>query len=373
MVSLFLAFRPATTPAADVSAKVTDPFGRPVPDAIVEIFWLKPVSQDDARTINLAKLVSDRDGIIKGTYDEKSVPADEDILVGVSKPGFSGYSKGLEPEYVLKREFGAADLHRIATLDGDAQVNELRELLAGEFQRDGEGLDQLVFVQERRFRPALRKLVPDAKVGMVAIRLLAGIGIPEDVRLIVDHAPAPKRIIFEDRWAYPVACALLEPATEKEWAFLRRCALDEYDDSYVQGGAIQSIRLIASPRSLEILKEVKKAGEYDDASIERAIQYVESNPPALTDEDLIAAGKKVAQAVGIGNWEANEKPRLNENGDKALIDLIFISRREGHGDDYTFTAAFHKVDAKWKLRSVRQVMQRYFVFKAKTEGKPDEK
>jgi hypothetical protein len=119
--------------AADVTAKVIDRLGRPVDSAGIDIHWLKSMSKDDVRKIDLVKLVSDRDGIVKGTYDATSIPKGEDIWVDVSKAGYSGYSTtGLRPEFVLDREFGAADVRRIATLQGEAQINELRELLATE-------------------------------------------------------------------------------------------------------------------------------------------------------------------------------------------------------------------------------------------------
>jgi hypothetical protein len=253
--------QPAAVSAADVSAKVVDRLGRPVTNALVDIHWLKSVSKGDVRRIALVKLVSDRNGIVKGTYDETSVPSGEDIWVEVSKDGYSGYDKpGLRPEFVLERNFDAADVRRIATLDGKAQVNELRELLAGNFNFEhfGEGLDELVFVQEHRFRPALRALISDPRVGTAAGQLLAFIGLPDDVRLFVDHAPPPKKELLEDRWAYGVVCALLAPTTEKEWAFLVSCALNKYDDLWVEAGAIQTLKLIASPRSKQILIEVGK-------------------------------------------------------------------------------------------------------------------
>jgi hypothetical protein len=114
-ILLLLATRPVIVCAADVTAKVIDRLGRPVANAVIDIHWLKSVSKDDVRKIDLVKLVSDRDGIVKGTYDEASVPKDEDIWVEVSKTGYSGYSTtGLRPEFVLDREFGAADVRRIA-------------------------------------------------------------------------------------------------------------------------------------------------------------------------------------------------------------------------------------------------------------------
>jgi hypothetical protein len=154
---------------ADLVAKIVDGLGRPVANAVVDIHWLKAISDDDVREVSLLKLVSDGNGIVKGAYDETSMPSDETIWVEISKEGYSGYSTtGLKPEYVLARELGPADVHRIAALEEKAQVNELRELLAADFEDSGEGLYELVFVQENRFRPALRALITDAKVGTAA-------------------------------------------------------------------------------------------------------------------------------------------------------------------------------------------------------------
>jgi len=343
--------------AADFTARVADGLGHPVGHATVNVYWLKTVTEDDVREVSLLELVSDENGMVKGTYDETTVPSGETIWTEVSKEGYGGYSSNnLLPEYVLNREAGPADARRIAMLDEKAQIPELRELLAADFEDSGDGLETLVFAQEHRFRPALRALVTDAKIGMVAGQLLAFIGAPEDVRLVLEHAPPPAPAdSFENRWAYGVASALLEPSTEKEWAFLRSSALDEYDDAWVEAGAIQALKLIASPKSLQILKEVRAARRESAEQVEDAIQYIESAPPSLADEDLAAAGKKVAQAIRIGDWKGNKEPRFNEAGDKALVDCEFIAGR----DLLVYTATFHKVEGRWKLRGVRETMQAY--------------
>jgi hypothetical protein len=298
---LFLLARPAMLPAAEVTAKVIDRLGRPITDAVVDIHWLKSVTSNDVRKIDLVKLVSDRNGIVKGKYDGASIPPGKDIWVEVSKAGYSGYSTtGLQAELVLDREYGTADLRRIAALDGKPQIGELRELLAGDFASSGPGLDEEVFAHEHNFRPALRALISDPKVGTAAGQLLAFIGVPDDVRLFIDHAPPPtKREQFEDRWAYGIVCAVLEPSTEKEWTFLRDCAVNDYNDLWVDAGAIRTLKLIASPKSKQVLKEVAEKNTDRAASIEDAIKYIETGPAPLSDEDIVIAGKKVAQAINI--------------------------------------------------------------------------
>ncbi len=353
-VLLSLVVTPTIVRAADVTAKVIDRLGRPVSNAVVDILWLKAVTKGDVRKVGLVKLVSDRDGMVRGTYDEKSVPKGEDIMVEVSKDGYSGYTTtGLQPEFVLEREFGPADVRRIATLQGQAQIDQLRELLAGDFEDSGPGLDGLVFVQEHKFRAGLRALAGDPKVGAAAGQLLAFIGVPDDVRLFLDHAPPPKKEAFENRWAYGIACALLEPATEKEWTFLRSCAINDYDDLWVDAGAIRTLQLIASPRSKQVLEEVARKNQDRADSIKAAIKYIESGPAPLSDEDIVIAGRKLAQAIKIGNWKGNQPPQYNEQNDKALVACEFIAGR----DLLVHTATFHKVDGKWRLRGVRETMQ----------------
>jgi hypothetical protein len=362
--------RPISLCAAEVTAKVVDRLGRPISNAVVNIHWLKSVSKDDVRKIDLVQLTSDRDGIVKGSYDEKPIPTGEDLWVDVSKTGYSGYSTtGLRPEFVLARKFAAPDVHRIASLQGDAQINQLRELLAGDFGDSGSGLDALVFVQEHEFRPGLRALAGDPKVGTAAGQLLAFIGVPDDVRLFLDYAPLPKKELFENRWAYGIASALLEPATEKEWTFLRNCAINDHDDLWVDAGAIQTLKLIASPKSKQVLEEVLLKNKDRADSIEAAIKYIDDAPAPLSDEDIVVAAKKVAQAIQIGTWRGNKPPQFNEEKDKALVACEFVSGR----DLLVHTATFHKVDGQWRLRGVRETRQALLARKPATDTPAGEK
>ena len=135
-----------------------------------------------------------------------------------------------------------------------------------------------IFYHEDKLRPSIRLLLRDYKAHENAQEILALIGDPQDLRLVVRLAPRSRRDPFSNRWAYRVACALLEPSTEEEWAFLRACALNDYDDRWVDAGAIQTLKLIASPRSLEILKEVQQRNPYRSKSLASAIDYIGSNP-----------------------------------------------------------------------------------------------
>jgi hypothetical protein len=53
----------------------------------------------------------------------------------------------------------------------------------------------------------------------------------------------PESSIFGDRWRYAVATSLVSPDDEDEWSFLRRCALNEFNDRWVDAGAIQTLKL----------------------------------------------------------------------------------------------------------------------------------
>src|SRR5437867_1052936 len=69
---LLLAAGSTTRSATTISAKVIDPLGRPVANATVDVHWLKSIAAKDVRRVGLVKLMSDRNGIVKGTYDETS-------------------------------------------------------------------------------------------------------------------------------------------------------------------------------------------------------------------------------------------------------------------------------------------------------------
>ena len=342
--------------AAEFTAKVIDGLGRPLADAAFELEVLHTGSDGKVDRRERLQLSSDQEGSVKGSYDEKSSSPDK-LRVFVSKEGYTRYSTDLRTEYVLKRKFYPKDIGHVAKLRGDVQINELKEVLAGEFGRESKGesnsLEESVFFHERQFRLPLRSLVQDEKVGVHAAELLAFIGVPEDLRLVIRHAPSARRELFKDRWAYGVVCALLEPATEEEWAFLKKCAFNEFDDRWVDAGAIDALKLIATPRSREMLQEVRKKNTYREKMIAGAVEYIESRPAPLADANLVEAGKKVAQAIKIGDWEENKEPRYNEEGDMALIDCEFIAGR----DQLIHTATFHKVGDVWKLRGVRETMQ----------------
>ena len=129
--------------------------------------------------------------------------------------------------------------------------------------------------------------------------------------------------------------------------------MNDYDDLWVDAGAIRTLRLIASPKSKQVLKEVAEKNKYRADSIEAAIKYIESTPAPLSDEDIVVAGNKVAEVIKIGRWRGNDPPKFNEDKDMALVACEFIAGR----DLLVHTATFHKVNGKWVLRGVRETLQ----------------
>jgi hypothetical protein len=353
---------------AEFTSKVVDGLGRPVAEADFHVRIPKTIPNSERHGMERLELRTDAKGIVSGRYDEKSIPNDESVYIYVAKKGYESYSTELRAEYVLREEFSGKDVRGILRLREKAQRNAMKRLLAGRFEPDykhgeNESLSKLAFDYEHGLRPPLRSLVSDSQVGVEAARLLAFIGDPEDLRLVIRRAPEPKKELFEDRWAYDVASALLEPATDREWAFLKKCAANEFDDGWVDFGAIQSLRLIASPRSVQILKEVQPKNSGREETIEEAIRYVQGNPAQLSDEDLMEARNKVAKAIKIGRWEGNQEPKYNADENMALIRCEFVTGRNA----LTYTATFHRVGKLWKLRGVRETMQALMALPAARE------
>jgi hypothetical protein len=354
LIALVLVAAARQSVAAEFATAIVDGLGRPVSNVAVDVHWLKTVSERDVRRVPVLNLLSDGYGKARGTYDATSIPKGESLWVELSKTGYCGYtSTELKAQYVLRREFHAEDIDRITRMPGPARAQALKEVLAGDVKEARPSLEELVFMQAAAFRPALRTLVTDQQVGAQAAWLLAFIGVPEDVRFVVQNAPKPKADMFENRWAYGVVTALLEPGTEEEWAFLRKCALNGYEDPWVDAGAIETLRLIASPRSAAILVEANRGDADRKAQVARALDYINSKPPPLSDRSLIEAANKVAQAIKIGTWKGNGKPRYNHDGDMALVDCVFVAGR----DRLTHTATFQSVGGVWTLRGVREAMQ----------------
>jgi hypothetical protein len=266
---------------------------------------------------------------------------------------FNGMCIYCGPALAAERQNAADEVRSVATLSGAAQQNALRMLLAT--AEGGKDFMSVVFYHEAELRDSLLALAGDPKVGASAREMLVFIGIPQDVRLALQLSPAPQRDTFKNRWAYRVACALLEPSTEEEWAFLREAALGYLDDRWVDYGAIQTLKLIGSPRSAQILEETRNHNPGRVKSAGRALEYVRSNPPPMADADLVALAVRVAEVAKFGEWEGNSPPRFNQGGDKALVDCVI---RDGSGPS-TYTATFHRVEGVWRLRGIRETLHQF--------------
>jgi hypothetical protein len=342
--------------AVEITTTFVDGLGRPLRGVTVEVKYPKKGPDEKLKEVEWLKTISDQEGKITITYDETLVPTNETVWFSVKKPHYSGFSTDLlKSQYTLKHQFSAEDIHRVAKLSGPDQKAELGEILVGEFKAESEHqtLKELVFFYGNEFRPVLRELVEDTNTGKEACSLLAFIAMPEDIRFILKNAPVPKRKLYEDRWAYQVVCALLQPETPEEWDFLKRCAADEYYDRWVDAGAIRTLRLIGSPQSADILREAAKQNVGRKESFTHALAAISKGPFSLEAADLQDAGNKVAQAIKVGDWQFNTEPMYNKAKNMALVDCKFIAGR----DLLIETATFHKVGDIWKLRGVRETMQ----------------
>jgi hypothetical protein len=136
---------------------------------------------------------------------------------------------------------------------------------------------------------------------------------------------------------------------------LRRCALNEFDDHWVDAGAIRALQLSASSHSQQILEEAQHKNRFQASLIARALQYIGSKPAPLLDSDLEALAKRVALVIGSSTWKANAAPRFNESRDKALIEFSYQTSM----DWLVYTGTFHKVNEAWSLRGVRETYQAF--------------
>ncbi|HTD45009.1 MAG TPA: hypothetical protein VK687_12545 [Bryobacteraceae bacterium] len=337
-----------------------DNVGNPVTGAHIVAYCNESRPDGTYRRVRgLFALNSGPNGIVSGTYKQPKAGCEKSVRLHVDKEGYgSSHYDEFRPLYVVRRKVHADDLHRIVQLSGADFNVEMRNMLTSDV--DGP-FQELVFYYEDRLRQALRSLAEDPEAGIPARSLLAFIGVPEDLRLVARlGSPKGPNFAFAYVWLYGVTCSLLEPSSEAEWSLLRRSALGEYNEYGVTRGAIQSLMLIASPRSREILEEVQSHNSlrtdnsFGTKMIARltadAIEYIQSDPPPLRDQGLEELGHRVARALRIETWTGNGTPQYNQSGDKALI---FINFDVG-SDDWTYTAAFQRVDETWVLRGVRE-------------------
>jgi hypothetical protein len=250
-----------------------------------------------------------------------------------------------------------AEVDRIAALKNAQQRQALRELLvdSGKVDSDPRAFREAIFYHEGQLRPALRSLLNDAEASQIARFLLSTTGSADDLRLMIQHPPPVARRGFPNRWTYAVATSLLEPKSDEEWNFLRKCAENDFEDRWVDYGAIQTLKLIASDRSRQILEESSVRNEFRRRQIATAVEYIQSNPQPLACPNLTDLAKRVAEVVRFGDLEEIRSPCYDELGDKALVDFVFHSGL----DRLTYTATFHLKNGVWKLRGVRETLQEF--------------
>jgi hypothetical protein len=345
LLALFVTLSSAS--ATELSAQIVDGLNRPLAGVQFVVHCKESRSK-----IEPLRLTSDQNGMVHGTYDSKLCTP---LLASVDKEGYGSFSSGIRSRYVLRRRFDPQEVNRVFNLDGDNQRTELRELLAGDFSTSEGQFRDSIFHYEAHLRPFLLELVREPEVTERARQLLSVIGEPGDLELMLRLPSPPATLPFPERWRYALATALVHPDTEEEWDFLRRCAVNEFNDRRVDAGAIQTLRLNASPRGQQILVEAEQKNTFQASRIGRALEYIASTPMPLLDVNLETLAKRVALVIGSNTWQANGSPRFNEAQDKALVDFSYQTGT----DRLVYTGTFHKEGEAWSLRGVRETAQAF--------------
>ena len=166
------------------------------------------------REVKLVTLRSTENGMIEGSFEHPAFPGEGSITIEFSKEGYGevlpllpylpnqccervGHVGPVQPEYILKRVFLESDVARIAALDQKDRAHELKEKMAGVLK--DASLARALFKMDHTFRPVLRDLVHDPAVQTEAIRLLAFLGLPDELQKIYAHMPT----FHEDaRWIF---------------------------------------------------------------------------------------------------------------------------------------------------------------------------
>jgi hypothetical protein len=119
--------------------------------------------------------------------------------------------------------------------------------------------------------------------------------------------------------------SLLNASSEQEWGFLHKCAINEYDDRWVDAEAIQTLKLIAWPRGRETLDQALRVNqEFVGAS--RGVCRIKTRAAGF-----IRPGNACYQRGG-GNqdWDLGRASKitfLNKTRDWAFVDFDFIGGR----------------------------------------------
>ncbi len=301
--------------------------------------------------------------MVQSIYDQKLCRPQ---LASVTKEGYVSFMSGIRSRYVLRRMFDPQEALRVVTGDDPNPKSLLRELLAGDFSNRESQFRDLIFQYEARFRPLLLELVTEPEITERVRQQLFTIGVPADLDLIMRLPPPHSSLPFPERWRYALATALVQPETEEEWGFLHDCALNKFDDRWVDSGAILALELNASSHAQQILEEAQEKNKFRSSPITRALEYIASNPPPLSDTNLEALAKRAALIIGSKTWQTNGTPRFNEVQDKALVDFNFQTAM----DRLVYTASFHKKSGNWSLRGVRETSQAFAPALVAPAGRP---
>ena len=255
-----------------------------------------------------------------------------------------------------ERPSAREEVRRIAKLRGESQVRALQEMVESLRGMDGEDFDgyvQALFDEEPAMRASWRVLIRHPESLGLSAQLVSLFGIPAEVERMVEAGPHQSDKEPDDGWVYAVVCGLLEPQSERAWAMLERAASGGYNDGWADRGAIQTLRLIASPRSRKILLESAETNPKCKEMIAQAVEYIDSGPRPLEDARLQALAERVARASPAGKLLEVGEARFNRAQDKALVEVYY---RNGI-DLLTYTATFHRMGSVWKLRGFRETKQ----------------
>ena len=323
MIGYSLALIAAVAHGDDFSTRVVDGLGNPIAGVSVRLEVLCELPGGKVKSVTLAKFTTDAAGRVAGSYPGGKQCSELPPDVELRKEGFSGYSDTqFKPEYVLLRQVRSKDLERVVSLKGESQRLALRDVILGERNDDmaAKELDELLLSKTSQIHDALLSLTTDEHAKKQASELVAMLALPDDMARILPTPPSSQDgDAFDNRWIYSLVTGLIEPTTESQWELLKRAASGDYDDLWVDAGAIQTLRLNASSRSRSILQEVAAKNADRRKMIDRAVAYIDAGAKPVAEADLIEAGKKAAHAIGFSGWQGNKAPRYSESRDVALI------------------------------------------------------
>ena len=303
--------------------------------------------------------VSDTNGYVKGALGAIQGRGGE-LFVEFHKVGYQDYSASFNSRvrlYTLKRIYGPDDIAQAAGLCRKEQRDALMAILRNAFEPNPEkssSLEEVVFQSADDLRPALRRLLLDPIVKKRVCNILAFVGYPEDIQEIVHTVRLAKVSTTDAHWAYCLVAALLEPSSQRDWTLLRKCAANDFDNRWFEAGAIQSLQLISTAQSLEILEQIHERNRRYHDHVAQAFDYVKSHPMSENrGRDLVGAAERVAKQIHIGHWMRNEPPDLNQSHEWATVTMRFADGNYRPA----FSAIFHNNNGAWDLRAIGEDYQ----------------